>query len=160
MPRREQRAAAAALVELDDVRDRLTDVLADQRTPDAAYLREELKRAMGELEALGQRLENEIASGTGLSIEAAARYIGVSAQTVRTWTARGVCKPMQATKPTQIERESARRVHRALAQLREHGQNRDWLSALIDMLHDTADARSATVRKGLEELARGETEAA
>jgi len=61
-----------------------------------------------------------------------------------------------SSKPVQIDRDSARRVHRALGELRTRGQDRDWLAALVDYLHDERDRRSESVRRGLEELARGE----
>lgn len=106
------------------------------------------------------RLEAEVAQGTGLSVDAAAHYLGVSAPTVRAWMERGVLERKPGSKPAQIDRESARRLHRALAELRTRGQDRDWLAALVDYLHDTRDRRSKSVRKGLEELKRGELEPA
>jgi hypothetical protein len=51
-------------------------------------------------------------------------------------------------------------THRALAESRARGQDRDWLAALIDYLHDMHDRRSQAVRTGLDELARGELEPA
>jgi hypothetical protein len=45
-------------------------------------------------------------------------------------------------------------------QLRTRGQDRDWLVALVDYLHDTKDHRSESVRGGLDELARGDLEPA
>ncbi len=106
------------------------------------------------------RLEADVARGTGLSVEATAQYLGVSAPTVRAWVQRGVLERKPDSKPLQIDRDSARRVHRGLAELRERGQDREWLATLIDYLHDASDRRSEPVRKGLEELARGELEPA
>lgn len=47
-----------------------------------------------------------------------------------------------------------------LAELRARGQDPDWLAALVDYLHDIRDRRSASVRTGLDEMARGEVEPA
>ena len=49
---------------------------------------------------------------------------------------------------------------RAVEELRTRGQDRDWLAAFVDYLHDANDRRSDSVRRGLDELARGELEPA
>jgi len=49
---------------------------------------------------------------------------------------------------------------RAAEELRTRGQDRDWLAAFVDYLHDANDRRSDSVRRGLDELARGELEPA
>ena len=51
-------------------------------------------------------------------------------------------------------------VLHALEELRARGDDHDWLAALTDYLHDASDRRSDSVRRGLEELARGDLEAA
>lgn len=56
--------------------------------------------------------------------------------------------------------ESLRRVGRALDELRERGQDRDWLEALLDYLHDLQTRRSPTLEEGLQQLGRGELELA
>jgi excisionase family DNA binding protein len=157
MATREQRATAEILVGLDDVRDRLSE-LAEPRG--AKRSRAEMLRAVDDIAEAVQRLEAEVARGTGLSVEAAAQYLDVSAPTVRAWVQRGVLERKPASKPVQIDRGSARRVHRALGELRARGQDRDWLAALVDHLHDVSDRRSESVRRGLDELARGELESA
>ena len=157
MTTREERVTAEVLVGLVDVCDRLRDV-AEER--DAHRLSAALRHAVEDISAAVARLEAEVARGTGLSVEAAARYLGVAAPTVRAWTERGVLERKPSSKPLQIDRDSARRVQRALGELRARGQGRDWLAALVDYLHDTGDRRSESVRRGLEELARGELEPA
>ncbi len=157
MATREQRATAEVLVELDDVRERLSE-LAEPRG--AQRSRAEMLRAVEDISDAVARLEAEVARGTGLSVEAAAQYLDVSAPTVRAWTQRGVLERKPGSKPLQIDRESARRVHRALGELRARGQDRDWLAALVDYLHDVSDRRSESVRTGLDELARGDLEPA
>jgi hypothetical protein len=51
-------------------------------------------------------------------------------------------------------------VLHAVEELRTRGQDRDWLAALADHLHDASDRRSDSVRRGVDELARGELEPA
>jgi hypothetical protein len=51
-------------------------------------------------------------------------------------------------------------VLRAVEELHLRGQDRDWLAALVDYLHDANDRRSDSVCRGLRELARGELEPA
>jgi transposase len=157
MATREQRVTAEVLVGLDDVRDRLGE-LATRR--DAHHARAALLRVVEEISAAASRLEAEVARGTGLSVDAAARYLDVSAPTVRAWAQRGVLERKPGSKPLQIDRDSVRRVHRALGELRARGQDRDWMAALVAYLHDASDRRSESVRRGLEELARGELEPA
>jgi transposase len=158
MATREQRATAEILVGLDDVRDRLSELAEPARGE--ARSRAEVLRAVEDISEAVDRLEAEVARGTGLSVDAAAQYLDVSAPTVREWMRRGVLERKADSKPAQIDRESARTVHRALAELRARGQDRDWLAALVDYLHDARDRRSERVRKGLDELARGELEPA
>jgi transposase len=157
MATREQRAAAEVLVGLDDVRDRLAQLVGSSGGKRSG---QEVQRAVEEIAQAVDRLEAEVARGTGLSVEAAAHYLDVSAPTVRAWIDRGVLERRTGSKPIQIDRESARRVHRGLAELRARGQDRDWLAALVDYLHDTRDRRSESVRTGLDELARGDLEPA
>ncbi len=158
MATREQRATAEVLIGLDDVRDELSELAVPAQGKQ--WSREKLMRAVAGLTEAAKRLEADVARGTGLSVEAAAQYLGVSAPTVREWMRRGVLKRKPDSKPAQIDRESARAVHRALVELRARGQERDWLAALIDYLHDRQDRRSESVRSGLDELARGELEPA
>ncbi len=158
MATREQRATAEALVWLDDVRDQLSELVVPAQGKQ--WPREKLMRAAAGLAEAAELLETDVARGTGLSVDAAAEYLDVSAPTVREWMRRGVLERKADTKPAQIDRESARTVHRALAELRACGQDRDWLTALVDYLHDARDRRSESVRKGLDELARGELEPA
>lgn len=157
MATREQRVTAEVLVRLDDVRERLGELAARR---DTHHARAALWRAVEDISAAVARLEADVVRGTGLSVDAAAKYLDVSAPTVRAWTQRGVLERTPGSKPLQVDRDSARRVHRALGELRARGQDRDWLAALVDYLHDASDRRSESVRRGLEELARGELEPA
>ena len=95
-----------------------------------------------------------------LSIATAAQYLGIAEPTVRAWVRRGVLERAPGDGPVCVDRDSARRVGRGLVELRARAHDRDWLAALVDYLHDESDRRSEPVRKGLDELVRGEVEAA
>jgi hypothetical protein len=51
-------------------------------------------------------------------------------------------------------------VHRAVEELRERGQDADWLRALLDYLDDIAVRQSSAVQQGLAEMAAGHLEPA
>lgn len=158
MPSREQKAAAALVVELDDVRDRLAALTSNGLG--RGHVRQEVEQAIAGIDEAGRRLDEDVATGVGLSVEETARYLDLSAQTVRSWIGRGVLATVPDAKPRQIDRESARRTRRALGQLRERGQDRDWLNAVADHLQDLMDLQSPGVRHGLEDIERGRLEPA
>ena len=96
----------------------------------------------------------------GVSVATASERLGVSEPTIRSWVKRGALKTVPEVRPMQIEPESLHRVTRALAELRERGQDRDWLQALVDHLHDREARRSDALQKGLAQLKRGQLEPA
>jgi len=51
-------------------------------------------------------------------------------------------------------------VGRALTELRERGQDRDWSQAVVDSLHDRQARKSNAVQKGIAQLKRGQLEPA
>ena len=96
----------------------------------------------------------------GVPVAQAARRLGVSVPTVRSWIARGALAAIEGSSPVEIEPESLRSVGRALDELRERGQDREWLAALVDYLDDRQARQSPALREGLAQLARGELEPA
>jgi hypothetical protein len=107
-----------------------------------------------------KRLEGTIPDSLGLPVASAADYLGVSEPTVRSWVKRGVLRAVPSAKPVVIELPSLRSAHRAIEELRERGQDRDWLRALVDYLDDLAVRESPEVQRGLAELEAGELEPA
>ena len=83
----------------------------------------------------------------------------MSQPTVREWLKRGVLKRVPGSS-CRFDRSRLREVHRLLAELRERGQDRDWLRSFVDYVHDMAELRRPAVRRGLEQLERGELEPA
>jgi hypothetical protein len=145
MGKRDAQSVTLALISLDDARDALTN-----GSQEAAM------RAMDEAHDTLER----IGHAAGVPVAQAARRLGVSVPTVRSWTARGALRAVPHSSPVEIESESLRSVSRALNELRERGHDRDWLAALVDYLDDLNARRSPAVKQGLQQLARGELEAA
>lgn len=96
----------------------------------------------------------------GVSVAAAGEQLGVSEPTVRNWVKRGALSAVPKARPMQIEPESLHRVNRALAELRERGQDRDWLQAVVDYLHDREARESDAVQRGIARVKRGQLEPA
>ena len=93
-------------------------------------------------------------------VAAASKQLGVSELTIRNWVKRGALSAVPKIDPIQIEPESLRRVSRALSELRGHGQDRDWMQALIDNAHDRQARKSDAVQEGIAQLNRGQLEPA
>ena len=96
----------------------------------------------------------------GVSVAAASERLGVSEPTIRSWVKHGALRAVPEASPVQIDPESLHRVSRALAELRERGQDRDWLAAVVDYLHDREARQSGELREGISELKRGQLEPA
>jgi excisionase family DNA binding protein len=148
MGKRESQQVAYAVVELQDARDEL------------AASGQDVRAALQHIEDAVERLDGLTSVSPGLPVAEAARYLGVSEPTVREWLKRGVLGTVPGAKPVLVERDGLRRVHRAVDELRERGQDADWLRALLDYLDDAAVLRSPAVQQGLAEMAAGHLEPA
>jgi len=145
MGKRDAQYVTMALIALEDAHDALKSGRRD-----AAI--QAMQEAHHTLEGVGH--------AAGVPVAHAARRLGVSEPTVRSWIARGALRAIADSSPVEIEPDSLRSVSRALEELRERGQNREWLQALVDYLDDREARRSPALKKGLEQLARGELEPA
>jgi hypothetical protein len=145
MGKRDAQHVTMALIALDDAQ----DALRSGRRDAAIQAMQEAHRT---LEGVGH--------AAGVPVAHAARRLGVSEPTVRSWIARGALRAIKGSSPVEIEPESLRSVSRALDELRERGQDREWLAALVDYLDDLQARRSPALKEGLEQLARGELEPA
>jgi hypothetical protein len=169
MTRRDQNDVAYAVVALEDARDELrTTALTalSEDTTTTAALSERLRigtqaveRALQHIADVQNRLAQRL-TAPGLPVSEAAHYLNVSEPTVRGWLTRGPLTPVAGIKPVLVEIASLRRVGHALAELRDHGRDRDWTRALVDLLHDHAEQRRPELLEGLDELRRGELEPA
>jgi hypothetical protein len=154
MGKRESQQVAYAVLELEDAHELLRAFAAGEVGP------EELAAALPRMSKVVKRLEGTIPDSLGLPVASAADYLGVSEPTVRSWLKRGVLRAVPSAKPVVIELPSLRSAHRAIEELRERGQDRDWLRALVDYLDDLAVRESPEVQRGLAELEAGELEPA
>ena len=145
MGKRDAQSVTMALISLHDAR----DALQSGRRDAAIQAMQEAHRT---LEGIGH--------AAGVPVAHAARRLGVSVPTVRSWIARGALAAIDGSSPVEIEPQSLRSVGRALDELRERGQDRDWLQALVDYLDDRKARQSPALREGLAQLARGELEPA
>ena len=128
------------------------DDVSEEAKPPAALPLRAMEEAHQTLEAVGH--------AAGVPVAHAARRLGVSEPTVRSWIARGALRRVPGSSPVEIEPSSLRQVSSALDELREHGQDRDWLATLVDYLEDRQTRRRPALKKGLQQLQRGELEPA
>lgn len=146
-------------MELEDAQDELR-ALAPSSERAAQPEREAVSSALRLLEDAVARLDHPTAGSSGLPVAQAADYLGVSEPTVRAWLKRGVLHRVPRAKPVLIERSSLRSTHRAIEELRRRGQDRDWLHALVDLLHDRAERQRPELVRGIEEMKHGQLEPA
>lgn len=71
---------------------------------------------------------------------------------------RGPPEPVSGAKPARVSTASLARVVPLVTQLREAGQDRDLLRALVDRLEDERVRSLLRVRKSLEQMGRGDYE--
>lgn len=91
----------------------------------------------------------------GAKVSEVAQVLGISQPTVRAWIEAGVLEPRGDTTPVRVDVLSLAAVKRALDLLREHGQDRNLLIAVMRVLRDSAVLAGEGVRDGLEDLAAG-----
>lgn len=129
-----------------------------------ADVREAVKNGQRDaaLDALDEAQEvlTSVKHTPGVSVAAASEHLGVSEPTIRSWAKRGALRTVPEVSPTQVDLESLHLVSRALAELRERGQDRDWLQAVVDHLHDREARESDALREGISQLKRGQLEPA
>lgn len=145
MGKRDAQQVTMALIALEDAHDALKSGHSD-----AAI--QAMQEAHHTLEGVGH--------APGVPVAHAARRLGISEPTVRSWITRGALRAITGSSPVQIEPESLRRVGHALDELRERGQDHDWLEAILDYLHDLQTRRSPALKEGLQQLEREELEPA
>jgi excisionase family DNA binding protein len=148
MGKREKQQVAYAVLELEDARDELATAGKD------------LAPTVKRLDDVVARLESDGLATPGLPVSDAAKYLKVSEPTIREWLRRGVLRQVAEAKPVLIERASLRDVHRLLEELRERGEDGEWLRAFVDYVHDMAARRSPGVQRGLAQMEAGELEPA
>jgi hypothetical protein len=167
--KRDQHQVAFAVVELADAADELQfstgtmpgrGVGAPELVEQLRAQREAISAALELVRGASARLEQRVAASPGLPVAETAEYLGVSEPTVRAWLGRGVLERLEGSKPILVGRDSVRRAGRLLQELRDRGQDRDWMQVLVDLLQDTAELQRPEIKQGLDELKRGRLEPA
>ncbi len=80
-----------------------------------------------------QRAE-ALPSAQGLSVAQTAEQLGVSQPTVRSWLQKGALKAVEGVSPAEVTLSSCETAQRALIEIAERGEDRNWLAALSDYL--------------------------
>jgi DNA-binding transcriptional MerR regulator len=107
------------------------------------------------LTLMRQRREQEV---PGVRVSVAAKMLGLSERTTRDWLADGPLDPVSGAKPARVSTASLAVVLPAVEKLRELGQDRELLRALVDRLEDQRIRSHPRIRKSLKEMHRGEYE--
>jgi hypothetical protein len=151
----ERQQVAFAIVELEDVRDGLAAAVSS-----GPMHGDQLSAAVTGISDALARLEDVRTAAAGLAVADAAGYLSVSQPTVRDWLRRGLLTAVPNAKPVLVERSSAREVHAMLQELRDRGQDGNWLRAFVDYLHDRGERKRPAIVKGLQQMERGDLEPA
>lgn len=104
------------------------------------------------LDAVRTRLA---ARDRGVKVADAAKVLGLTPPTVRSWLDAGVLEVVAGATPVRIEVRSLAEVKHAVDLLREHGHDRNLLVAVMRLLRDRAALGTAGAREGFEDLASG-----
>lgn len=107
------------------------------------------------LTQMRQRREREV---PGVRVSVAAKLLGLSERTTRDWMVDGPLDPVPGMKPARVSTASLATVLPAVQKLRELGQDRELLRALIDRLEAERILSSPRVKKSLEQFRRSECE--
>jgi DNA-binding transcriptional ArsR family regulator len=91
----------------------------------------------------------------GAKVSEVAELLGLSQPTVRAWMAAGVLQAQGEAAPARVSVLSLAEVKRAVDLLREHGEDRNLLVAVMHLLRDRAVLAGVGVRGGFEDLGVG-----
>jgi DNA-binding transcriptional MerR regulator len=88
----------------------------------------------------------------------AARILGLSEKTIRTWADQGVLTVAEREPRLLLDAASVHEVSHFIRQLREAGKNRDLLDEIGRRLHDQAVIEDDDFKESLAQMRRGEVE--
>jgi len=104
------------------------------------------------LDAVRDRLA---ARDRGVKVSGAARVLGLSQPTIRSWIEAGVLDPVPGVTPVRVDVGSLAAVKHAVDLLREHADDRRLLADVMRLLRDRAALEGEGVLQGLDDLAAG-----
>lgn len=119
---------------------------------------ESLPRADKNRQTLDQVVVDEIKAVPPVRPRTAAKVLGLSERTVRSWAQEGVLTP--AAFPSKVLRLDAQRLHEVwhlIRELREAGKTRGLLDAVYHRLSDQALLAREDLAESLGQMRRGET---
>lgn len=91
----------------------------------------------------------------GVKVADAAKVLGLTPPTVRSWLEADVLDEVAGATPTRVEVRSLAEVKHAVDLLREHGHDRNLLAAVMRQLRDRDALDIAGAREGFDDLASG-----
>jgi hypothetical protein len=109
--------------------------------------------ARARVERLRRRRLEEAPS---VRLSVAAAMLELSLPTIRSWISRGLLEDLPNVSPRQVTLESVLTLRPVLRELRELGQDRNLLEALMARTEDRQILASRRLSKSLEEMRRGE----
>lgn len=104
------------------------------------------------LDAVRDRLA---ARDGGVKVSEAARVLGFSQPTIRSWIEAGVLDPVPSVTPVRVDMGSLAAVKHAVDLLRQHADDRRLLADVMRLLRDRAALEGEGVRQGFDDLAAG-----
>lgn len=104
------------------------------------------------LDAIRDRLA---ARDCGVKVSEAARVLGFSQPTIRSWIEAGVLDPVPSVTPVRVEVSSLAAVKHAVDLLRQHSDDRRLLADVMRLLRDRAALEGEGVRQSFDDLAAG-----
>lgn len=104
------------------------------------------------LDAVRDRLA---ARDRGVKVSEAARVLGFSQPTIRSWIEAGVLDPVSSVTPVRVDLGSLAAVKHAVDLLREHANDQRLLADVMRLLRDRAALEGEGVRQSFDDLAAG-----
>jgi transposase len=149
--------AALAHLDAEELRLEVEHERASIRAASLAELsREELDSFLDRISELSRRMLSTLDAPIGLSVEQAAKRLGVTAPTIRKWLKDGLLTQTAGRKPAEIDPHSLIEVQRVLSSVRTNYPARQWSKALAAYLHDRDLQSQDWVAEGMHEFEHGE----
>lgn len=99
---------------------------------------------------------HRLAEAPSVRVSVAAKLLGLSVPTVRAWIAHGLLDDVRNASPRRVTLASVLTLRPVLRELRELGQDRNLLDALLACADDEHALADRRLRKSLEEMRRGQ----
>lgn len=132
----------------------LVDVVDDLITLQELAEHEDDPARRRSLDAVRDRLADR---DRGAKVSEAARALGVTAPTIRSWIDLGLLDPVTDARPVRVNVRSLAAVKRAVDLIRKHADDRRLVVHVMRVLRDEAALAGDDVRAGFDDLAPGRT---